>query len=271
MKRKPAASGRFYSASETALRQQVEGYVKAKGDERAVAVVVPHAGYDFSGETAGAVFSQVRVPDAVIILGPNHWGSGSEFAIMSEGSWEMPFGEVEVDSQIAVSLKQRCPFLREDAAAHQTEHSLEVEVPFLQYVNPNVQIVPITISTMNQTQLEALGRCISETVRNLEEEILIVASTDMSHTEHSNPAKQAEVRRKDMMAIEAILKLDAEKLLRVVREERITMCGPAPVAAAITAARLLGSEKGRLVSYTTSHDVTGDYSYVVGYAGIVIP
>lgn len=270
MKRKSAACGRFYSANEIALRKEMEEYVPVKGGKRAIAVVAPHAGYDFSGRTAGAVFSEVMVPDTAIILGPNHWGSGSDFAVMSEGSWEMPFGEAKIDSEVATSLKNVCPLLEEDAAAHQNEHSLEVEVPFLQYVNPNVQIVPIAIASMDEMKLETLGKGIAETIKNLGKEILIVASTDMSHTERSNPARQAEVRERDIMAITAILELDPKKLLRVVREERITMCGPAPVATAITAANLLGAEKARLISYTTSYDVTGDYSYVVGYAGLVI-
>ncbi|NQT85110.1 AmmeMemoRadiSam system protein B [bacterium] len=270
MKRKPAACGRFYAENETALRKQIEKYVHLEGDKKAIAVVVPHAGYDFSGRTAGAVFSEVRIPNTAIILGPNHWISGSDFAIVSEGAWEMPFGEARIASEVAVHLKEVCDFLREDAAVHRSEHSLEVEIPFLQYLNPNVQIVPIAIGSLDETKLEALGRSIAETIEKSEEEVLLVASTDMSHTEQSDATRQATVRRKDMMAIEAILELDAGKLLRVVKEQRVTMCGAAPVASAITAAKLLGARNARLVSYTTSHDVTGDYSYVVGYAGIVI-
>jgi AmmeMemoRadiSam system protein B len=270
MKRKPAASGRFYPSNATALRGEIEEYVSARGDKRAVVVIVPHAGYDFSGRTAGSVFSEIAVPDIAIILGPNHWGAGSEFAIMSDGAWDMPFGEAQIDSEVAASLKASCPFLQEDAVAHQNEHSLEVEVPFLQYANSNVRIVPIAIASMDPTKLNQLGKCLAQAIQDSDKDILIVASTDMSHTEHSNPAKQEEVHRKDMMAIDAMLELDPGKLLQVVRDNRITMCGPAPVAAALTAAKLLGAEKGRRVSYTTSYDVTGDYNYVVGYAGIII-
>jgi AmmeMemoRadiSam system protein B len=270
MKRKPAACGRFYPINEVALREQMEEFVPVKGDKRAIAVVVPHAGYDFSGGTAGATFAEVRVPETAIMLGPNHWGMGSDFAIMSEGAWEMPFGEAKIDSELAASLKEACDMLKEDAAAHQNEHSLEVEVPFLHYMNPNVQIVPICIASMDETKFEALGTGIAETIKTLGRDVLIVASTDMSHTERSNPARQAEVRSKDMMAIDAILQLDAGKLLRVVREQRVTMCGSAPVATAIIAAKLLGAHGTRLVSYVTSYDATGDYSYVVGYAGVVI-
>lgn len=270
MKRRPAASGRFYPGSEFSLRKQIERYIVAKPRAKAVAVVAPHAGYDFSGRTAGAVFSEVEIPDTAIILGPNHWGAGSDFAIMSRGSWDTPLGEVAIDSDLAAALKESCDLLEEDAAAHESEHSLEVEVPFLQYVNPKVRIVPIAIAAHEEEMLEALGKALGETVKNAGREILIVASTDMSHTERSNPERQEEVRKRDMMAIDAILELDAGKLLRAVREEHITMCGFAPVAAAITAARVLGATKARLLSYTTSHDTTGDYSYVVGYAGIVI-
>jgi len=270
MKRKAAASGRFYPSSKSALQRAIEEYMPAKGSKTAIAVVVPHAGYDFSGRTGGSVFSEVKVPGTVVVLGPNHWGAGSDFAIMSEGSWEIPSGEVTIDSEFAASLKKRCEFLEEDATAHESEHSLEVEVPFLHYANARVQIVPIAISSVDESSLEALGGCIAETIGESGKETLIVASTDMSHTERSNPARQQEVRRKDMKAIDAMLRLDARELLRVVNEELITMCGPAPVAVALTAAKLLGATKARLVSYTTSYDVTKDYSYVVGYAGVVI-
>lgn len=270
MKRRPAASGRFYPGSEFALRKQIERYISLKPRTRAIAVVAPHAGYDFSGRTAGAVFSEVNVPDTAIILGPCHRGARGDFAIMSEGVWDTPLGEVAIDSDVAAALKKNCEFVEEDPAAHENEHSLEVEVPFLQYVNPNVQIVPVAIAAHEEDMLDGLGRAIGETVRNAGKDILIVASTDMSHTERSNPARQEEVRKRDMMAIDAILELDAGKLLRVVREQHVTMCGSAPVAAAITAAELLGAREARLISYTTSYDTTGDYSYVVGYAGIVI-
>jgi AmmeMemoRadiSam system protein B len=270
MIRRPAASGRFYPGSEFALKKQLDRCTSAKERKKAIAVVAPHAGYDFSGRTAGAVFSEVEVPGTAIVLGPSHWGGGARLAIMSEGSWDTPLGEVPIDSEVAAALKKTCDELEEDAAAHEAEHSLEVEIPFLQHVNPEVTIVPIAISTHDEMMLESLGRGIAETIRSAGKDILIVASSDMSHTERSNAARQEEVRRRDMMAIEAIVQLDARKLLRVVREQRITMCGPAPVAAAITAAKLLGAREGRLVSYTTSYDTTGDYSYVVGYAGIVI-
>ncbi len=270
MIRRPAASGRFYPGSEFALKKQLDRYISARDRRRAIAVVAPHAGYDFSGRTAGAVFSEVEVPETAIVLGPNHWGGGAELAIMSEGAWDTPLGEVPIDSEMAAALKENCSELEEDSAAHQREHSLEVEVPFLQYVNATVKIVPIAVATRDEIVLERLGQGIAETIKSAGKDILIVASTDMSHTERSNPARQRDVHGRDMMAIDAILELDARKLLRVVKEQRITMCGPAPVAAAITASEVLGATEGRLVSYTTSYDTTGDYSYVVGYAGIII-
>lgn len=270
MRRRPAASGRFYPGSEFSLRKQLERYIVSKPRAEAIAVVAPHAGYDFSGRTAGAVFSEVEIPGTAIILGPNHWGAGRDFAIMSRGIWDTPLGEVAIDSDVATALKQNFELLEEDSAAHESEHSLEVEVPFLQYMNPNVQIVPIAIAAHQEEMLEGLGRAIGETVKNAGKDALIVASTDMSHTERSNPDRQEEIRKRDMMAIDAILELDARKLLRVVREEHVTMCGFAPVAAAVAAAKVLGATQARLISYTTSFDTTGDYSYVVGYAGIVI-
>lgn len=270
MKRRPAASGRFYPGSEFALRKQIERYITPKSRMPAIAVVAPHAGYDFSGRTAGAVFSEVNIPDTAVILGPSHRGAGSNFAIMSQGVWDTPLGEVAIDSDLAAALKRNCEDLEENAAAHENEHSLEVEVPFLQYVNPDVQIVPIAIAAHEEEMLMGVGKAIGETLGNAGKDILIVASTDMSHTERSDPARQEEIRRRDIMAIDAILELDPRKLLRVVKEQHITMCGSAPVAVAVTAAKLLGAREARLISYTTSYDTTGDYSYVVGYAGILI-
>jgi len=265
MKRNPAASGRFYPAGETALRRQIETYMQGTGERKAIAVVAPHAGYDFSGRTAGAVFSEVKVPGTAIILGPNHWGAGSEFAIMSEGSWDMPLGEVKIDSEVGASLKKACDLLEEDAAAHANEHSLEVEVPFLQHVNPDVQIVPIALSSISERMLEELGKAIAETIKNAGKEILIVASTDMNHYE-----SQSRTVEKDQLAIERVQALDPEGLLTTCGQHHISMCGVVPTAITIQACKKLGAKKATLVKHATSGDVSGDYDAVVGYAAFVI-
>ena len=270
MNRKPAAAGRFYTADREALREEIAGYVGSGPKRRVYAVVAPHAGYPYSGACAGAVYGQVEVPATTVILGPNHTGLGEALAIMAEGKWEMPMGDVEIDSGLARAVVEECPDLVDDTLAHSREHSLEVQVPFLQYLNEDAKIVPIAIGALDYDRLAALGEGLAGAISKKGEDVLIVASSDMSHTQNSDPERQEMVHRKDMMAIEAMEKLDQEGLSRVVREEGITMCGWAPAVVAIGAARKLGASQGKLVKYTTSWDTTHDYSYVVGYAGIII-
>lgn len=270
MNRKPAAAGRFYTADREALREEISGYVGSGPRRRVYAVVAPHAGYPYSGACAGAVYCQVEVPATTVILGPNHTGLGEPLAIMAEGKWETPMGDVEIDSGLARGIAEGCPDLVDDTLAHSREHSLEVQVPFLQYLNEAVKIVPIAIGALDYRRLAVLGEGLADAISKSGQDVLIVASSDMSHTQNSDAERQKMIRRKDMMAIETIERLDHEGLWKVVREEGITMCGWAPTVAAIGAAKRLGANRGKLVKYTTSWDTTHDYSYVVAYAGIII-
>lgn len=266
MIRMPAVAGRFYEAKPASLKREIEAYiVPGQPEEKAVAVVCPHAGYLYSGHVAGAVYSRVVIPDTVIILGPNHTGLGHPAALMAEGTWQMPFGPVEIASELARIILQNSQVLAEDIQAHLYEHSLEVQVPFLQYFNPGVRIVPICLSMLSLPEIEDIGQAIAQGLRLYNQEVLLVASTDMSHYVPHDIAK-----KKDALAIEKIIELDHIGLLEVVAQEKISMCGVIPTAAALVAAKHLGARRGHLVRYATSGEISGDFYQVVGYAGLII-
>lgn len=264
MKRIPAVAGQFYSGTEKPLRAELYEFVEKDTEKvKAIGVVSPHAGYVYSGAVAGKVFSSVVIPPVAVILGPNHSGAGKPFSIMTEGSWMTPLGDAPIDDVLAKDLLSRSRLLEEDDIAHAKEHSLEVQVPFLQYRRPDIRIVPICIGGRGADQYVMLGREIAAVLKARRDGVLIVASSDMSHYEHHE-----EARRKDGLAIDAILALDEEGMLSRVREHDISMCGYAPVAAMLAAAKELGATRADLVLYRTSGDASGDYRAVVGYAGI---
>lgn len=269
MTRKPAVAGYFYPSSPKELRETVIRMIEPEAEKKdAYAIVSPHAGYVYSGAVAGAVFSSVAVPDTAVILGPCHQEIDSLFAIQSAGSWETPLGEIPIDEKMAEAIKKALPLVTDDDDAHRREHSLEVQVPFLQIIagEKGLRLVPICISpAASFKDLDALGRALGQAVRGSKRKVLIVASTDMSHYVSREAA-----RRKDGLAIDRILALDAEGLFSTVVRERISMCGFQPVTAALIAAKALGAKAGELVRYRTSGDVTGDDREVVGYAGIRI-
>lgn len=264
--RNPAVAGQFYPGTKQRLQQAIAQFVAAEQKKITVTgVVSPHAGYPYSGSVAGKVFSGIKIPDAVVVLGPNHTGFGESYAINSTGSWLTPLGEVLIAEKLAKSILANCSLIQEDVSAHRNEHSLEVQLPFLQYFNPGVQIVPLVIGDSSLQNFSKVGAAIAGAIRNYKEEVLIVASSDMSHYEPKDVAK-----RKDDLVIEAILALDAASMLQRVAENNISMCGYAPTAVMLQAAKELGAQKAELVSYMTSGDTTGDYSAVVGYAGIIV-
>jgi AmmeMemoRadiSam system protein B len=268
MIRRPVVAGQFYPESASELRAMIEGMVKEeKVKEEAIGLVLPHAGYIYSGPVAGAVISRIRFKDSFIIMGPNHTGAGKPLSIMTEGSWKTPLGEVEIDSELAKKILAISKHLEEDDRAHLYEHSIEVQLPFLQYFKPDFKLVPIVLGHPSGAIYKEVGGEIAEAVKALgrEREVVIIASSDMSHYE-----PQASAQKKDTKAIGAILKLDEDELLKRVFELNITMCGYAPATSLIVAARELGATEAELVKYQTSGDVTGDYSAVVGYAGIII-
>ena len=272
MIREAAVAGQFYPGTRDALLEAVKRCVVEGERAPAIAVVCPHAGYPFSGPVAGAVFSRVTIPDVVVILGVSHRTARAPFAIMAGGAWRTPLGDVPIESKLAKAVLKRSQHIKDDARAHRYEHSLEVQVPFLQAFNPNVRIVPILVGQASDKAVIAVGEEIAAAIKKFEGDVLIVASTDMSHTTDSSPEIQEEKRALDMMAIDAIRELDAKGLMRVVRHEGITMCGHAPTAVACAAAKKLGATAAELIDYRTNCDLSEDpdYSYVVGYAGLVI-
>lgn len=268
--RHPAVAGRFYPSDPNDLRTEVRSYLSQATSEerspvRAIGCLAPHAGYVYSGHVAGAVFARAKIPRRCIVLCPNHTGVGHPLAIMSEGAWKTPLGEVGIDRPLAQALKNRLPVLQEDASAHRAEHAAEVELPFLQMRQNEVWFVPIAVGTGQFDVLEQLGKAIADVIANQKDAILIVASSDMNHYESDEVT-----RAKDHRAIERILTLDARGLFDVVTQQDISMCGFGPAVAMLTAARQLGAKSAELVKYATSGDVSGDRDMVVGYAGVIV-
>ncbi len=263
--RYPVVAGRFYPSKPELLLREVKSYTAVSGEKvRAYGCIVPHAGYMYSGHVAGAVFANLALPRRFIILCPNHTGMGQPLAIMSQGRWVTPLGDVPVDGDLAAALKNDCALLHEDMDAHLAEHALEVQLPFLQNLVTDFSFVPITVGVSQYDALEALGKAMAQALRD-GPETLIVASSDMNHYE-----SDAVTRVKDAKAIERILALDAAGLHRVVIDENITMCGFGPAVAMITAAVALGASSATLVKYATSGDISGDRDAVVGYAGVIV-
>jgi len=265
MTRKPYVAGQFYPSGRERLKETVAALIDPQAAPRkAIALVSPHAGYVYSGPVAGAVFSSVKIPGTCVILGPSHHGIDPLFAIQARGRWATPLGESRVDEGLAARILEGSGLVEESEQAHLAEHSLEVQLPFIQYLRPDAAIVPIVVSAEARYEdLESFGLALAEAIRKDGGESLIVASTDMSHYVSQ---KTAEI--KDRSAIRRVLDLDPAGLFKTVVSERISMCGFQPTAAALVAARALGAAKAELVRYQTSGDVSGDYAQVVGYAGI---
>jgi AmmeMemoRadiSam system protein B len=267
MLRLPAVAGQFYPNNPKELSALVETYAEknSPAEKRKVrACLVPHAGYMYSGKTAGAVFGRISIPKKVVLLGVRHFPRGEALAILSEGAWRTPLGDVPIDAALAAELREECPALREDSVAHSREHSLEVELPFLQVLSPGFSFVPIAIGSLRFEELKELGEGIGRVLKRSTEEILVVTSSDMNHYESDETT-----RKKDALAIECMLKLDAKGLAEVCRLEKISMCGLGPAVTMLTAMNYVGAEKAELVSYSTSADVSGNRNEVVGYAGMI--
>ncbi len=266
MQRQPAVAGQFYPGGSAALRSLVSELIPSQANRRAaLGLMAPHAGYVYSGAIAAQTFAQVEIPEKVVILGPNHHGSGHAAAVYPSGSWLTPLGEVSVDADLARRILSSCSAMAPDEAAHRYEHSLEVQLPFLQVLAPATAVVPICLRYAPLDKLLLMGQQLAEAVAPLKGEVLLVASTDMSHYEPGDIA-----RRKDADALQRILELDPAGLFDVVATQRISMCGVVPVVVMLAAARYLGAATATLIEYGNSGDVTGNQDEVVGYAGVVV-
>jgi AmmeMemoRadiSam system protein B len=266
MVRKPAVAGQFYTNEPHHLRTQIESLIAANGPKKkAIGIISPHAGYVYSGAVSGEVYGRVAVPATVLILGPNHHGVGSRAALSFKEEWITPLGSVPVNASLAQLVLKYSPLVKEDKAAHLYEHSIEVQLPFLQVARPDVNIVPICLGLLDYESCENLGKSLAKAVGEYGREVLLIASSDMSHYE---PDKVA--REKDEMALREILALNPEGLYAVVRELEITMCGVIPATVMLVAAREMGATRCELVRYATSGDVSGDFRQVVGYAAVTV-
>ncbi len=281
--REPAVAGQFYPGSPAKLLRDVQSYTVAAGPKlTAFGCIVPHAGYLYSGQVAGEVYARTQLPKRFILLCPNHTGMGTPLSIMSEGRWRTPLGEVPVDAELAQRLKQNFKLLSEDTLAQVSEHALEVQLPFLQALVGDFSFVPITVGTSRLEALLGLGEAMGRLLHDRgarsggaspagtgsdqpEQEVLIVASSDMNHYESDQVT-----RIKDHRALDPILALDPVGLYEVVTQQHISMCGFGPAVAMIQAAKMLGATRGELIRYATSGDINGQRDHVVGYAGVVV-
>lgn len=267
MARRPVVAGMFYPSGSDSLKGVLSRLFdearSAKG--KFACVVSPHAGYEYSGRTAAFAVSSLKQAKTFVILGPNHNLIGPSFSIMGSGAWDTPLGQAEIDSPLAKELK-KCRILEEDDLAHAHEHSIEVQLPFLQHRFKNFSFVPVSIANADYSEdfLEncvLLGRHIAKAVKG--KPIGVIASSDFSHY---LPAKTAD--GKDAKAIEKIAKLDVAGFFRVLEEIDASVCGYGPIAVLMSAAKAMGMREAKVINHTNSGDVTSDYSSVVSYYAI---
>ncbi len=266
MIRKPIVAGQFYSSDSKKLKNDIET-LKPKDTSKisAKGIILPHAGYIYSGKVAVATVNKAIPKKRIIILGPNHTGLGKDFSIFSQGKWETPLGDIEIDSILAKLIVEAGGIIKEDYTAHAREHSIEVELPILQHFFNEFKFVPIVCAVSTFTIYQQAARQIFNAIENIKDEILLVASTDMTHYEPDSAA-----RRKDSLAIESIVNLDAKQLLKRIDTENISMCGAGSVAILLECCKLMQAKKAEIVLYQTSGEASGDYSSVVGYLGAII-
>lgn len=266
MKRKPAVAGQFYAGTSSGLSREVQRYIDITASkEKAIGIVSPHAGLIYSGAVAGMLYSRIEFPHTFILIGPNHTGIGKPVSIMSDGQWSIPTGTLKIDKPLAEKILNSSEKVEEDEDAHLREHSLEVQLPFIVHLSEEVKIVPITMMTDSLELCRHIGEVMAKAVKETEYPVTIIASSDMSHYEEDSVA-----RSKDKTAIDRIIALDPEGLYETVTKNNISMCGFIPVTAMLYAAKQLGASGSSLVKYMTSGEISGDYGYVVGYAGILI-
>jgi len=257
MRRQAAVAGVFYPADQESVTQFIEEHKQDMTPVDAKAVIVPHAGYVYSGATAVRTLSNVKIPDTVILIGPNHTGNGPAISVFPEGSWNTPLGDAEMDRQLIEKLCEH-PYFHKDVTAHAYEHSLEVILPILKYFNPEVKVVCITVKYISFADLKTAAEHISSVFDGL-----IVVSSDFNHFEDVETTE-----KKDQMAIDKLTAMDAEGLYNIIAGESISMCGVIP--ASIGLIYSLGKNAGESVflEHTHSGVVNGDIGKVVGYAGL---
>lgn len=277
--RRPAVAGSFYASDSKSLNMQIENCFlnnigpgkipvpNLKKQNNIIGLVSPHAGYMYSGPVAANGFYQIALdgqPDTIIILGPNHRGFGRDISIMTEGSWKTPLGELEIDTEIAEKILNNSKIIKADYKAHQNEHSIEVQLPFIQYIfDKSIKFIPICMTRQDIITDIEIARSISSSV--VDRNVLIIASSDFTHYEPQEYAENI-----DKQAINAILEFNPKKLYDMIYQQNLTMCGPGPITVMLIVCETLGAKKAELLKYATSGDVSGMLDQVVGYASIII-
>ena len=266
MRRPPAVAGQFYYGTAARLKRQVEQYINRDAvKEKVIGALSPHAGLMYSGHVAGAVYSSISFPETFILIGPNHTGLGAPLSLMASGEWEIPTGILSIDEDLAGEIAGELPALSRDTQAHEFEHSIEVQLPFIAYFSDSARILPITVMNASLQDCKAIGEGIARAVKHSGREVVIVASSDMSHY-----ISDTHARTLDNLALHEVLELNPEGLYSVVVRQNISMCGFIPATIMLYAAKTLGAVETKLVKYATSGEVSGDYEHVVGYAGVVV-
>jgi AmmeMemoRadiSam system protein B len=273
--RRPVVAGQFYDSDPGRLSEQLSGFFEqVKAPSSSVGVVSPHAGYVYSGQTAAWAIASLKSAKTFIVLGPNHNTLGERFSVIKSGSWETPLGKVKIDSDAARLIGERCDFVADDRSAHAMEHSIEVQLPFLQHKfgkggsGPGFDFVPISIMNIDYSEglagrCERLGQAIASLIGSRQAgNVGVVASSDFSHYVPKDTAD-----KHDTKAVKSILELDVKGLFSHLDRIDGSVCGYGPIAVLMAAARALGL-KGRLIRKSTSGDVTGDDKSVVAYYAI---
>lgn len=266
MNRTPAVAGKFYPSGQGELLNEIRKHIPENGEKTsAIGIVSPHAGFMYSGDTAGAVYSKIEIPETVILIGPNHTGDGKPVSVMTEGVWSMPMGDLPIDTSLAESICNASSVVHADSKAHRYEHSVETQLPFLQFFRKEFKIVPICMMRTRFIDCQEVSRAILTGIKKSRRSVLLVASSDMTHYESHDSATE-----KDKKAIDQILKRDAEGLYKTVEKNHISMCGMNPVTVMLLCANEMGARRSRLVKYMTSGEVNGDRDHVVAYAGVIV-
>jgi len=276
MIRSPAVAGMFYHLNPEMLRKQIKGCFNHKlgpkkiKEEKFIATIVPHAGYPYSGPIAAWTYSKISKCNYVI-LGPNHRIFGSKFGVMREGVWKTPIGSAKINKEVTTKLIESNPLLEYDVISHEAEHSIEVQLPFLQYrFKDDFEFVPISVINEFPSfdfleECKIVGKTIAKVIKKEKKKWIVIASTDFSHY---IPYDLAYSTDKDV--IDAILELDEREVFAKIQERNASVCGFGPIVIAISVSKELGAKKGRLLKYATSGDVTFDKGAVVGYASIIL-
>ncbi len=266
MIRYPSVAGMFYSGDRQTLRSDVQNFMFTSKDRIKVkGLISPHAGYIYSGKCAGKGYGSIEIPDRIIIFGVNHNGIGHPMAIDGNNKWNTPLGDIEIDNELRAALLEKSEVFKIDSISSSEEHSLEVQIPFIQVQNPEAKILPLTIGTHDREILRKGGLEIGKIIKDSNDDILMIASTDMSHY-----ISAEEARILDSLAIERIKALDPDGLFEIVYSKNISMCGVSPVYMMMTVAKVLGGTKGEVIEYTNSGYASGDFDQVVGYLSAYI-